>query len=76
MIFCLLTATKTTSVSILRAGLTSEPWATSNSWKKGCQEKKFKRVHRSFLANMTKFDTVDQQHITYGDEHSDIRNLL
>ena len=28
---------------------------------------KFKRVHRSFLANMTKFDTVDQQHITYGD---------
>ena len=34
-----LTATKTTSVSILRAGLTSEPWATSNSWKKGCQEK-------------------------------------
>lgn len=35
----LLTATKTTSVSILRAGLTSEPWATSNSWKKGCQER-------------------------------------
>ena len=30
---------KTTSVSILRAGLTSEPWATSNSWKKGCQER-------------------------------------
>ena len=29
---------------------------------------KFKRVHRSFLANMTKFDTVDQQHITYGDQ--------
>ena len=29
---------------------------------------KFKRVHRSFLANMTKFDMVDQQHITYGDQ--------
>ena len=30
-------------------------------------KEKFKRVHRSFLANMTKFDTVDQQHITYGE---------
>ena len=31
-------------------------------------KEKFKRVHRSFLANMTKFDTVDQQHVTYGDQ--------
>ena len=29
---------------------------------------KFKRVHRSYLANMAKFDTIDQTHITYGSE--------
>ena len=28
-------------------------------------KEKFKRVHRSFLANMTKFDTVDQQHRSF-----------
>ena len=28
---------------------------------------KFKRVHRSYLANMSKFDTIDQMRITYGD---------
>ncbi len=31
-------------------------------------KEKFKRIHRSFLANMTRFDTVDQMRITYGDQ--------
>ncbi len=31
-------------------------------------KEKFKRVHRSYLANLSMFDTVDQMHITYGQQ--------
>lgn len=53
-------------VSISHRAVRSRPSPTSSDWRAVCPQQ-FKRIHRSFIANLCRMDSIGHMRIFYGE---------